>query len=188
MTRLTDRQRVKLTNMHALRRSAIVLQIKQGKSFSAAEKATQSVFDTVGWYEVHSRLSRARGIIRKFARIVPAGSRRFREPLFATELRRLAAEMATEVRRLRTVIVKVGPQDHTALESPVYPKSVRKPTIKPSMILGQCRAALKFIAKCRRDAPFVEKCGGAPMTAIEYAKIECDIRELLIWTKRLGSF
>lgn len=189
MNRLTDRQQTTLKNMHALRREAILTCMETGNSFSAAQKATQHVFDTVGWHEVLSRLRRARGIACWVAGIVARGTRPFREPSFVTELRRLAKEIATEAHGLGKWVKATYRKHRVTSQAIVPPKSNRatgkKRTIKPSKALGQCRAALKFVAKCRRDAPLVEKRGGAPMTAIEYAKIESELLTLLKWTERL---
>ena len=175
--------------MHALRREAILACMEKGSSFSAAEKSTQHVFDTVGWHEVLSRLRRARGIACWVADIVARGAHAFREPSFATELRRLSNEMAAEARGLGEWTTVTYRKHRVTPQASVQPKSTRtiakRRVIKPSQALGQCRAALKFVAKCRRDAPFVEKRGGAPMTSIEYAKIEGELLTLLKWSKRL---
>lgn len=182
---LTQRQRTTLNNMHVLRRKAILRRMRNGESFSAADKATQDVFDTVGWHEVLSRLRRARGIVGWIAAVIAKGGAAYREPEVAEVFRRLIAQIRKDAVSLLAGATKKPSQRKEGFTQVRKSKSPHIP--RPSKALGQLRAAMKFVAKCRRDAPLIEKNGGTPLTENERAKINIEINEILTRLRRFDK-
>lgn len=163
---LTKRQQTTLKNLHDLRRSAILSRMRNGESFSAANKATQSVFDTLGWHEVLSRLRRARGIIGWIASVVVKGGAAYQKPAAVAGFRHIIAAIRKDAVAFRTATSKELTLRNVGSRPTRRPKSphVPRPLLRPSLAVGQLRAAMKFVAKCRRDAPLIEKNGGAQMS------------------------
>lgn len=185
---LTKRQQTTLKNMHVLRRSAILRRMRNGASFSAANKATQSVFDTVGWHEVLSRLRRARGIIGWIATVAANGGVTCYKPKFVADFQCVIAMIRTDAIALRTVACK-GRSQRKA-DSMLVPKrkSPHVSSLRPSQAVGQLRAAMKFVAKCRRDAPLIQKNGGGLMTEMQREAICTEIHEILSRLRRFDGF
>ncbi len=159
-------------------------------SFSAAEKATRHVFDTVGWHEVVSRLRRARGTVFAVATVLKAGRvSDTHQSEFVAELHDLSRQISAEAKGLSALLAVIGATPPVLSGRPL-PQTPGRPyermrNIGKSFVLGQLRAALSFVGKCGRNAPYIEARGGEIMTAGERATIEREIRQIRKDTSRL---
>lgn len=179
---LSTRQHVTLNNMHWRRRCAILRRMEHGASFSAAEKSTYHVFDTVGWHEITSRLRRARGFVHKWAPFLANSGTCAGSSALLAEARALAIRIADESRGLCDVM-KSGGFWHRAKVAPTTRLTVPKPRmsverLSAPLMLGKLKAALRFVAKSHRDAPHLIQGEIAP-TVREQATIAAEIRCLL---------
>ncbi len=179
---LTARQSTKLRNMHHCRRRAIQRRMLAGMSFSAAEGASQHVFDTVGWHEVVSRLARARGIVFGITEVFADGRIQSRDAEFAVTVRELVTQIACEAAGLQSCLPAIAPT-RPKMFVPKPKSTGRRPyamrrRISETFALGQLRAARKFVGKCRRDASSIEPRGGAAITQEQYVAILGNIRAL----------
>ena len=180
------RQRVKLVNMHPRRSKAIERKLIAGTSFSAAEKATQHVFDTVGWCEVVSRLARASGMVGGIVQAIIDGTIDSADDAFREAVKDLARKIDREAWQLRKILPKTGrrrPNATITARSRPYPSMAR---IGSTFALGQLRAALRFVAKCQRDAPKIDSRGAATLTPQQRGKIESQIQQIRQAIERLA--
>jgi hypothetical protein len=187
---LTGGQRRKLDRMHRYRCQAILRRMAKGMSYSAADKNTQHVFDTVDWDEIENRLQRFRGMVCGIG-IVLADGKVFdsQNVSFSAAVRGLAKRIALEAQGLRRLVASIGPKP--SFSKAVSPrKTQRRPygtmrQLTQHFTLGQLKAALKVVAKCRRDAPYVEARGGPALTAEQHGVIVHEIRRIQAGVIRL---
>lgn len=185
---LTVRQRTTLANMHLCRRRAIQRRMRAGASFSAAERSTKHVFDTVGWYEVRSRLARARGIVCGIGLTIARANVGDMDLSFQRLVLLLATQTASEAARLSQHLKSSGPEFGEGapanLERATEPYSMLGQLTR-AFAIGQLRAAHKLVAKCSRDAPLIEARGGAAMNPQEQAAIRSEICRIQHSARRL---
>ena len=175
-----------------LRKLAAARLVRMGANLprrgTPAETATLGVFDTVGWHEVISRLARASGLIRRIAQLISDGRIAGIRPSVAEAIVEVVAQVETDAKGLLKQLHSAAP----GTRIPVRPATERSP-VRYSLVgkmgsngaLGQLRAASRFVAKCRRDAPRIEANGGAVLTDEQRSKILDKINVIRTGVSRL---
>lgn len=164
--------------MSPQRRAAILEAMARGASYSAANRYTQNVFDTVSWGEITSRLHRARGSVLWTAVRIAQQRDACPEPSEFREETSAIQDLAGQAISQMVQQVPVDPAQPTKRKRHQQEQVAPAFDVSVGRMQGSLRQARKFLAKICRDVPHLPENIGVSPTVPQLATINLELARI----------